>query len=62
MPEGVGGFLVDSDDEYVEKTVELLRDHRKAQELGATGHEHVRKHFLVNRHVADHLQLWAPLI
>jgi trehalose synthase len=62
MPEGVGGFLVGSDDEYVEKTVELLRDHRKAQELGAKGREHVRKHFLINRHVADHLQLWASLI
>jgi trehalose synthase len=61
MPKGTGGYLVDSVDECVEKTVRLLRDPRHAQELGATGRAHVREHFLITRLLADELRLLASL-
>lgn len=61
MPEGIGGYLVDSIDDCVEKTVRLLRDPREAQELGTSGRRHVKEHFLITRLLADELSLLASL-
>jgi trehalose synthase len=61
MPEGVGGYLVDSIDECAEKIVRLLRDPRAAQELGTAGREHVKQHFLITRLLADEAKLLASL-
>lgn len=61
MPDGVGGFLVEHDDDYVEHVVRLLRNPREAAELGATGRAHVRKHFLITRLLADELRLLSSL-
>jgi trehalose synthase len=61
MPERVGGYLVDSIDDCVEKTVRLLRDPREAQELGTSGRRHVKEHFLITRLLADELSLLASL-
>jgi len=61
MPEGTGGYLVDSIDDCVEKTVRLLRDPREAQELGTSGRRHVKEHFLITRLLADELSLLASL-
>jgi trehalose synthase len=61
MPEGTGGYLVDSIDECVEKTVRLLRDPREAQELGTSGRRHVKEHFLITRLLADELSLLRSL-
>jgi trehalose synthase len=61
MPEGSGGYLVDSIDDCVEKTVRLLRDPREAQELGTSGRRHVREQFLITRLLADELRLLAAL-
>ncbi|MFQ5879332.1 MAG: glycosyltransferase, partial [Dehalococcoidia bacterium] len=56
MPDGVGGYLIDSIEDCVEKTVRLLRDPREAQELGAKGRARVREHFLITRLMADSLR------
>jgi trehalose synthase len=61
MPEGTGGYLVDSIDDCVEKTVRLLRDPREAQELGTSGRRHVKEQFLITRLLADELRLLASL-
>lgn len=61
MPEGVGGHLVDGIEECAEKTMELLRDPRAAQELGASGRAHVRENFLISRMLADELRLLNSL-
>jgi trehalose synthase len=62
MPPGVGGYLVDSVEECAARTVELLRDPRAAQALGASGREHVRAHFLVSRLLTDELCLLDSLL
>ena len=61
MPEGIGGYLVDTPQECVEKIVRLLRDPQEAAELGATGRARVREHFLITRLLADELRLLAGL-
>ena len=61
MPEGVGGYLIDSIDDCVEKTVRLLRDPHEAQALGAAGRAHVRERFLITRVLSDELRLLASL-
>lgn len=61
MPEGVGGYLVQSTEECAERVVELLRDRRTARRLGARGREHVRQHFLITRLLADELRLLLAL-
>jgi len=62
MPAGTGGYLIDSNDECVEKTVHLLRNPREGRRLGATGRAYVKEHFLITRLLADELRFLAPLL
>jgi len=62
MPEGTGGYLVESIDDCVEKAVRLLHDRQEAQQLGAAGRRHVREHFLITRLLADELELVSSLL
>ncbi len=62
MPAGTGGYLIDSNDECVEKTVHLLRNPREGRKLGATGRVYVKEHFLITRLLADELRFLAPLL
>jgi len=62
MPEGTGGYLIDSIDECVEKAVRLLRDPREGEALGAAGRAHVREHFLITRLLADELRLLQSVV
>jgi trehalose synthase len=61
MPEGVGGRLVQSTRECAAAILELLRDRELARELGRSGHEHVREHFLLPRLLMDELALLRSL-
>lgn len=61
MPQGVGGYLVETVEECVEAVVRLLRDRWLARALGAKGRKHVRQHFLITRLLADELRLLQQL-
>lgn len=61
MPEGVGGILVDSVEECAEAMLALLGDRERAAELGRSGQERVREHFLLPRLLRDELRLLATL-
>jgi len=61
MPDGAGGFLINNNRECAERVVELLRDPGAAQQLGATGREHIKNNFLITRLLADELKLLASL-
>ena len=61
MPAGVGGFLVDSIESCVDKTVRLLTNKEEARALGASGREYVREHFLITRVVTDEFNLLGSL-
>ncbi len=61
MPEGIGGLLVDSVQECAEAMLKLLNDRELAAELGRSGREHVRQHFLLPRLLMEELALLRSL-
>jgi trehalose synthase len=61
MADGTGGVLVDSVDECARALVRLLGDPQHARQLGASGRERVRRHFLIPRLVLDELALMRRL-
>lgn len=61
MPEGTGGILATTDEEYVEAILRLLREPDLARDLAEKGREHVREGFLITRLVADELRLLRDL-
>lgn len=61
MPGGVGGRMVDSVDECAAAMLGLLTDPAAAQQLGRTGREHVREHFLLPRLLMEELRLLESL-
>ncbi|MEW5848616.1 MAG: glycosyltransferase [Myxococcota bacterium] len=61
MADGVGGILVDTVDQCAEALVALLENPARAKELGVSGRERVREHFLMPRLVLNHLTLMTTL-
>jgi trehalose synthase len=61
MADGVGGVLVDSIEDCARAIVSLLSDRARARELGASGRERVRDHFLIPRLVLNELSLMREL-
>jgi trehalose synthase len=62
MPDGVGGFLVDSVDECATRVRELLGDAGLRRELGQRGRAHVGERFLLPRLIADELELYTRVL
>jgi len=58
MPDGTGGFLVDSVEECAHHLIQLVRDSDLARSLGERGRAHVRQHFLLPRLLRDSLRLY----
>jgi len=61
MPDGTGGMLVQSVEECATAMLELLNDRELAEQLGQSGREHVREHFLLPRLLMEELRLLATL-
>jgi len=59
--DGQTGFLVGSVEECAEKTLYLLTHPEEAERMGRAAREHVRRHFLITRHLRDYLQLFRAL-
>ncbi|MSO37781.1 MAG: glycosyltransferase [Acidimicrobiia bacterium] len=59
--DGDNGYLVDTIEECAQRTIELLADPERADKMGASGKEHVRKNFLSTRELVDWLGLFGPL-
>lgn len=55
--DGKTGFLVSSIGETADRVKSLLKNPKKAAKLGVEGREHVRKNFLITRHLRDYLRL-----
>lgn len=55
--DGKTGFLAESDEQFAERIVDLIRDEELAQRLGSAGHQHVADNFLICRYLRDYLQL-----
>ncbi|HIE39357.1 MAG TPA: glycosyltransferase, partial [Anaerolineae bacterium] len=59
--DGQTGFLVDSVEGCAERTLHLLEHPEEAARMGAAGREHVRRNFLITRHLRDYLSLFRRL-
>ena len=59
--DGETGFLVNTVEEAVEKTLYLLKHLEEAEEMGRKGKEHVKENFLITRHLKDYLKLFLRL-
>jgi trehalose synthase len=61
MEGDVGGFLVDSTEECVDRVLYLLRDREEARKRGRAGRERVRQRFLITRLLVDEMNLLLSL-
>ncbi len=61
MPEGVGGVLVSSTEECAQAMLKLLGDSELRCQLGQSGRERVREHFLLPRLLMEELRLLSTL-
>ncbi len=63
MQDGVGGYLIDPDDDaaFAERIIQLFRYPQQRDRLGSFGKDAVRKRFLITRFVADELTLLSEL-
>lgn len=59
--DGITGFLCDSPEQMVEKTVYLLTNPKEAEKMGEAGREHIRRNFLITLQLKQDLQLIAQL-
>jgi trehalose synthase len=57
--DGETGYMLDplDYDGFAEKIVMLLNDHEQAAQIGHQAKEHVRKNFIITRHLQDYLRL-----
>jgi trehalose synthase len=61
VTDGVSGFLVNNIQEAAEKTLYLLKHPTEAKKMGARGKEHIKRNFLITRHLEDYLRLLSTL-
>ena len=54
---GVTGYLVHSPEGAATRALQLLADPQLRARMGENGHEHVRRNFLLTRHVRDYLAM-----
>lgn len=59
--DGETGFLVEGVATCAEKVLYLLENPDESRRMGRAAREHVRKHFLSTRHLADYLRLFSQL-
>jgi trehalose synthase len=58
VADGETGYLVNSPEECAQRALTLLREPDHAKQLGRSGKEHVRKHFLTPRLLRDWLRIF----
>ncbi len=62
IKDGENGYLINSNEEAVERIEELLLNNDKRVKFGEEGYENVEKKFLTTRHALDYLKLFKRLV
>ncbi len=62
IEDGKTGYLVESIEECTARTLDLMKNPRKAKTMGERGREVVRRKFLSTAHIASELQLFTSLL
>jgi trehalose synthase len=58
IKDGKTGFLIKDQKEGVKRAVSILENDDLRKKLGEQGREHVRKNFLITRHLQDYINLF----
>jgi trehalose synthase len=58
---GKTGYLINTPKECAKRIIQLLKNPKLAKKLGKKGKEHVRKNFLITRHLKDYLSLFKEM-
>jgi len=61
IDDGVNRFLVDTNEEAAEKIIYILKNPKKAREIGEAAHRKIKKEFLLIKHVERYLDLFEIL-
>ena len=61
IDEGTNGYLVDDVETAAVRTIDLLKDPARADEMGEAGRERVRREFLSTRELEDWLRVFTQL-
>lgn len=59
--DGKTGYLVNSNEQCAKRAIKLLKNEKLRKRLGKQGKEHVRKNFLVTRHLMDYIKLFKEM-
>jgi trehalose synthase len=65
VEDGINGVLIEDPldlDDFGRRTLALLEDPDRAREMGWKAREHVRRHFLENRHSLQYVRLFEQLL
>jgi|TARA_Y100000294_G_scaffold160624_1_gene164408 trehalose synthase len=60
--DGKNGYLVNNIKECADTTIKLLKDPKLREEMGKFGIEHVKKNFLITRHLMDYIRLLKSMM
>jgi trehalose synthase len=60
--DGLTGFLVSDIREAADRIVQLLKKRDLAKVLGLQGREHIKKNFLITRHLKDYMEIQLEMI
>ncbi len=55
--DGQTGFLISNEEEGAKRCMQLIQDSNLRERIGSQGREHVRKNFLITRHLQDYINL-----
>ena len=61
VKDGESGYLVQSVEECASRALEIIEDPALGKQLGRTGKEYVRSHFLTPRYLRDYLRIFLQL-
>ena len=62
VTDGESGYLVHSVEECAERALQIIEDPVLGKQLGRTGKEFVRSHFLTPRYLRDYLKIFTELL
>jgi trehalose synthase len=57
--DGKTGYLIMNRTQGVKRALSLLQDDKLRTKIGEAGHEHVKKNFLITRHLQDYINLFS---
>jgi trehalose synthase len=61
VSDGESGYLVGSVQDCAERAFQIIEDPGLGKQLGRTGKEYVRSHFLTPRYLRDYLRIFLQL-